>query len=437
MLEQHIKQNPANAQYTSGFSANTILESLDTWLDKQFIHSLQSSPCFSIMADECQDISSHEELSICFRWIVNGRSEEHFLDILHIKATDATITNTLLSFTNTLLSFTNTLLSFTNTLLSFTNTLLSFTNTLLSFTNTLLSFVQKNLDITKLAGQGYVGVAVFSGPVNGVAKRMHVHSAHAVYIHCTCHRLQLVSLAANSVIAIKKLFGTMTNLWKFFYYSSKKAEALKEVQPVLNMPELKVLKPTDTRWPSHKRCLRAIRKELPALITTLNQLSETSGDAEAYDLAFVLSSFSGVASVILLSKVLDLLAKLNCFMQTQATDSSRLPLMIDIAKKELKQLKEDGADRCSEVTFAVEKLEEEYGIVVRRDLRTRHGSETFTHLSVSQFQVSAAVPYIDNLLSNMDSRFSDGVVKHLVSSSVYNPASLPSEEILLSMEKRR
>ena len=99
------------------------------------------------------------------------------------------------------------------------------------------------------------------------------------------------------------------------------------------------------------------------MITTLNQLYETSGDAEAYGIALVLSSFSGVASVILLSKVLDLLAKLNCFMQRQATDF-----------KERRQLKEDGADWCSEVTSTVEKLEEQYGIAVRRDLRTRHGS---------------------------------------------------------------
>jgi len=331
LLEHHIKENPANAQYTSKFSANMLLESLDTWLDKQLIHSLQSSPCFSILADECQDISSHEELSICCRWIVNGRSEEHFLDILHIKSTDAsTITDALLSFVT-----------------------------------------QKNLDITKLVGQGYDGAAVFSGRVNGVAKRMQVHSAHAVYIHCTCHRLQLASLqAADSVVTIKKVYGTMTNLWKLFYYSSKKAEALKEVQSVLNMPELKVLKPSDTRWLSHERCLRAIHKELPALITTLNQLYETFGDAEAYGIALILSSFSGVASIILLSKVLDLLAKLNCFMQRQATDFSRLRLMIDIIMKELSELKKDGADWCSEVTSNVENLEKEYGIVVRKDLRT-------------------------------------------------------------------
>ena len=104
-----------------------------------------------------------------------------------------------------------------------------------------------------------MGRQFFSGRVNGVAKRMQVHSAHAVSIHCTCHRLQLASLqAADSVIAIKKLFGTMTNLWKLFYYSWKEAEALKEVLSVLNMPELKVLKPSDTRWLSHEHCLRAV-----------------------------------------------------------------------------------------------------------------------------------------------------------------------------------
>ena len=40
-----------------------------------------------------------------------------------------------------------------------------------------------------------------------------MHSAHVVYLHCICHRLQLASVqAADSVIAIKKLFGTMPNL---------------------------------------------------------------------------------------------------------------------------------------------------------------------------------------------------------------------------------
>ena len=107
---------------------------------------------------------------------------------------------------------------------------------------------------------------------------MRVHAAHALYIHCSCHRLQLAFMqAAESIAPVKKMFGTMGNLWKLFYYSLKKAEALKEVQSVLKLPELKIVKPSHTRWLSHERCVRAIRKELPALIVTLQQLYHRVG----------------------------------------------------------------------------------------------------------------------------------------------------------------
>ena len=90
--------------------------------------------------------------------------------------------------------------------------------------------------------------------------------------------------------------------------------------------------------------MRTVRKELPALMIALQQLYEESGDAEAYGLALVLSSFSGVASVILLSEILDLLAKLSCFMQRKVTDFSRLPIVFNSIPAELHCLKEDGAE---------------------------------------------------------------------------------------------
>ena len=74
-----------------------------------------------------------------------------------------------------------------------------------------------------------------------------MHAAHALYVHCSCHRLQLAFIqAADSVRAVKRMFGTISNLWKLFYYSPKKAEALKHVQSALSLPELKVVKPSET-----------------------------------------------------------------------------------------------------------------------------------------------------------------------------------------------
>ena len=66
----------------------------------------------------------------------------------------------------------------------------------------------------------------------------------------------------------------LLSLWKLFYYSPQAAEKLKQVQSVLNLPELKVIKPSSTRWLSHERCIRAIRKELPAIILLETNLTE-------------------------------------------------------------------------------------------------------------------------------------------------------------------
>ena len=82
---------------------------------------------------------------------------------------------------------------------------------------------EKDLDYNKLVAQGYDGAATFLGSKSGVQKRIRVHAPHALYIHCSCHRLQLASIqAAESVDTIKKMFGTMESLWSYFIILLKK-----------------------------------------------------------------------------------------------------------------------------------------------------------------------------------------------------------------------
>ncbi len=127
VLEQHITQQPSNALYTSKFSVTMMIDAINSWLEMRLLKSLNSSPFFSVMADECQDICTQEELSICCRWIVNGSPEEHFLTVLHVKATTAeAITEAITSFFN-----------------------------------------DKKLDYRKLVGQGYNGAAAFSVECRG------------------------------------------------------------------------------------------------------------------------------------------------------------------------------------------------------------------------------------------------------------------------------
>lgn len=206
----------------------------------------------------------------------------------------------------------------------------------------------------KLVGQGYDGASVFSGNTSGVQVRMRVHSAHSLYLHCACHRLQLAGVqAAASIPEIKKVFGMMANLWKLFSNSPQKAEALKEIQAALNLPQLKIVKPSDTWWLSHERCMRAIRKDLPALIATLQHIYETTGDAEAFGLSTLLSCF-------LLSEVLDILATMNASLQKKTADFSRLHVFLQSMLDELKSLKGESAEWCSKTKNALDVLQEDF-----------------------------------------------------------------------------
>ena len=47
------------------------------------------------------------------------------------------------------------------------------------------------------------------------------------------------------------------------------------------------------------------------------------------------------------------------------------------------------------------------------------------------YRDAVAIPYIDALVSNINSRFSDSAVNLLVSSSIFNPVSFPTGEAAL------
>ena len=388
LLQQHVEEGPRNAQYTSKFSAVMLLEAIDTWLDRKLGESLNSSSYFSVLADECVDISTTEQLSICCRWLVNGKPEEHFLTVLYITALDAaTISDAIVSF-----------------------------------------FESKNLDIHKLVGQGYDGAATFSGERNGVQKRMRVHAAHSIYIHCACHRLQLASMqAANSIPEIKKMFGTMGSIWKLFFYSPKKAENLKEVQSVLKLPELKIVKLSDTRWLSHERCVRAIYRELPALIITLQQLYQSSGNAEAYGLSTLLATYTAVASVVFLSEVLDILARMNVTMQRKNADFSKLPVLLKVTTDQLEHLKEENSEWLTSVESEISLLKEKYDITLGMTCGSAR-SRWFSITTIAEYQTQVAIPYIDALLENIKSRFTDKAVKIITAMSIFNPSLLPTDD---------
>lgn len=122
-----------------------------------------------MMADECTDIATIEQMSVCIQF-VNNICEE-FLGFVKLDNTDAeSISTSLLSFFNSC-----------------------------------------NLDLSNRHGQCYDGTSVMAGKVSGVSAKILQQQPHALYLHCHEHNLNLVvSSSYKQVPEIRYLFDSLT-----------------------------------------------------------------------------------------------------------------------------------------------------------------------------------------------------------------------------------
>ena len=111
-------------------------------------------------------------------------------------------------------------------------------------------------------------------------------------------------------------------LWKFFHYSPKWAESLKEIQKVLDLTELKIVKPSDTRWLAHERCVKVVKASYSSIVLVLENIYETSHQPEALGLSKALYDNSATAAMNLLDYILPQVAKLIHALQTTHLDLS-------------------------------------------------------------------------------------------------------------------
>ena len=130
------------------------------------------------------------------------------------------------------------------------------------------------------------------------------------------------------------------------------------------------------------------------MFQTLSQLYESSGDAEAYGIHFLLAK-----AVISYQKFS---VPLNLFMQKKIADFSKLPFMLKSTLDHLNSIRESDASWYTAAETATSNLETEHGITIKGC----RGPTVMKlpPLSVQQFRVQVAIPYLDTLIANIDSK---------------------------------
>ena len=212
-----------------------------------------------------------------------------------------------------------------------------------ALTGYLKDFLQsKAIKLENMRGLGFDGTNTMSGHRTGVQNHLRFLSPNALYIYCRFHQLQLAALSAvNDHIVVKRVLGTLLTIWKVFHYSPKKAEKLALIQTVLQSLEIKITKPSDTRWLSCERAVRAVRESLPALVTTFEEIYNETGDTESHGVASLLVKYKTVASVYTLCDVLHTVAKLQGSLQGKSIDIASVPAVVNSTITQLKELKDN------------------------------------------------------------------------------------------------
>ena len=89
----------------------------------------------------------------------------------------------------------------------------------------------------------------------GVAALLRSKDNQMIAVHCICHQVELVlasAQASNEVKYPKQMKDHLFALWNYFHHSSIRMAGLKQMQEVMNSPELKMVNAVDTCWLSNK-----------------------------------------------------------------------------------------------------------------------------------------------------------------------------------------
>jgi len=70
-----LEQTDRNATYTSHIAVVDFIEALGKSVEESLLKRLRQASYFSIMADQCTDVATIEEMSVYCRWVEDGVPE--------------------------------------------------------------------------------------------------------------------------------------------------------------------------------------------------------------------------------------------------------------------------------------------------------------------------------------------------------------------------
>ncbi|XP_031569415.1 zinc finger MYM-type protein 1-like [Actinia tenebrosa] len=101
LLNEHLLKAPKNSTYLSPEIQNSVIETLGELILSSIVDEVREARFFAIMVDETTDISHHEQMCICIRYVNTQTTEvqERFVGFLQVaNITAATLYDTIVQY---------------------------------------------------------------------------------------------------------------------------------------------------------------------------------------------------------------------------------------------------------------------------------------------------------------------------------------------------
>lgn len=404
-LKNHLKSSANNATYLSPSMQNEIIQACNEIILKKLVQKVNSSKCFSIIADETTDISLMEQVSLCVRYVESKDNKfvlnENFLQFVPVTSTRGEdLARTILETLGSL-----------------------------------------GLDLSYIRGQGYDGAAAMSGAFNGCQAKIKEKCPSALYVHCASHSLNLAISDACHIKDVRNCVGILEKAYSFMNTPKRNGvlqESIVELSPTSRKESLKKLSPT--RWIERHEAIMVMVELLHPLIHALESIEnwqDKDSSAGACILLNSLRTSNFVITLLSMEKIFSLTLPLSRMLQAKTMDLVGALQLCDDIVEELETMRRQSEEvfhtifQNSESTLK-QIINDNYKIVLPRIVsQQKHRPNYIDKSPESYFRISIFNEFLDSTIMHLKDRFS----KHKAVMSSLNILISPDNDVEEKLKK--
>ena len=374
ILEDHLKNAPANATYISKETQNELIVCCGEVIEDELKSEMKQANYFSVLADEATDCSNTEQMSIVIRFVdKDNEIREEFIRFVECKEG-----TTGLELAKNIL-------------------------------NTLPDF---ELNIEKCRGQGYDGAASMSGKTKGVSSRIKEINPKAHFFHCDNHNLSLVVGKSCKIQQVRNVLEQLQEVTFFFENSPKRELCLSKH---LGKGHNKLESPCQTRWVLRLKGLDTFFFEFAGILSTFEEMAinenkvfnvKTSSEASSY--VRLLTSFQFIVVFVLTKQLMDYFFPITTILQAKDFDISKRCEQIENLKKTLKDIR-GRIDIVHKMWYniALELAKEVnvYEVMPRTCWAQFYRDNYPDEEATNYYRKSITIPLLDHMITELDERF--------------------------------